>query len=100
MLRLRVELEPPEILGIRGLNALVRELHVFGPELALGVRSGGTAQHRGLGRMLLAEAERIALEEFKVEKIAVLSGVGARRYYGELEYTLRAGYMVKHLGGC
>ena len=96
LLRLRIESEPPEIFG-RGELALVRELHIFGPELALGVRHNGAPQHRGLGRLLLAEAERIASDEFKTKEIAILSGVGARRYYGEQGYTLHAGYMVKDL---
>jgi len=97
LLRLRLEPEPPEMLGDKAL-ALVRELHVFGPELALGARCGEAAQHRGLGRMLLAEAERVAREEYGVRSVAILSGVGARRYYGELDYALRFGYMVKELG--
>jgi len=96
LLRLRLEPEPPEMFADKAL-ALVRELHVFGPELALGVRNGEAAQHRGLGRLLLAEAERVAREEFGARTIAVLSGVGARKYYDEQGYTLNAGYMVKGL---
>ena len=96
LLRLRLETEPPEIFESRPL-ALVRELHVFGSEVSLGVRSDGAAQHRGLGRLLLAEAERVAREEFKSREIAILSGVGTRQYYEEQGYTLRAGYMVKGL---
>lgn len=98
LLRLRLEPEPPEIFK-SGALALVRELHVFGPELALGTRHGEAAQHRGLGKLLLLEAERVARDEFKAKQIAVLSGVGARRYYGELGYALCAGYMVKDLTG-
>jgi len=95
LLRLRIEHAPPALFGARPPLALVRELHVFGPELPLGERRGTAAQHRGLGRMLLSEAERIAASEFKAEIVAVLSGVGARMYYQELGYELRSGYMVK-----
>jgi elongator complex protein 3 len=96
LLRLRIEPEPPLRLG-NGRLALVRELHIFGPELALGERSGQAAQHRGLGRTLLAEAENIAATEFGIDLMAVLSGVGARGYYADSGYHLEAGYMIKSL---
>jgi elongator complex protein 3 len=77
--------------------ALIRELHVFGPELALNQRDESAAQHRGFGRALLKEAERIAREEFQRDLMAVLSGVGAREYYRAEGYRLRGNYMVKKL---
>jgi elongator complex protein 3 len=79
-------------------NAVIRELHVFGPEVALGARLERAAQHRGLGEKLLREAERIASEEFKAARLSVLSGVGAREYYRSLGYGLEGAYMVKELG--
>ena len=78
-------------------SALVRELHIFGPEVPLGKRREQAAQHRGLGRKLLREAERIGREEFYVGEIGVLSGVGAREYYRSLGYHLEGVYMVKRL---
>ena len=95
LLRLRIEPEPPKSLGAKSPLALVRELHVFGSELALGEHEDKAAQHRGLGKALLAEAERIAGEEFEVSTVVVLSGVGARQYYAELGYEFNSGYMVK-----
>jgi elongator complex protein 3 len=80
-----------------GQAALVRELHVFGPEMPLSQRDGSAAQHRGFGRSLLKEAERIAGEEFGYKFIAVLSGVGAREYYRNEGYALEGAYMVKRL---
>ena len=77
--------------------ALIRELHVYGQELELGGRDNGSAQHRGYGRRLVQEAERIAFEEHGAGAIAVLSGVGARAYYRDLGYTLDSGYMIKNL---
>jgi elongator complex protein 3 len=97
MLRLRIEPEPLRLLSPAFPIALVRELHVFGSELALGQHEDSAAQHHGLGRALLAEAERIAFEEFGARVMAVLSGVGARQYYAELGYELKSGYMVKTL---
>jgi elongator complex protein 3 len=77
--------------------ALVRELHVFGPEVPLGKRRMGSAQHQGLGVELLQEAERIAWEEFRLTKLSILSGVGSRDYFRLLGYSLEGAYMVKEL---
>jgi len=78
--------------------AMVRELHVFGSEVPLGEKWSGTAQHRGLGGDLLKEAERIARDEFRARKMAVISGVGAREYFrSEYGYELDGDYMVKEL---
>ena len=76
--------------------AMVRELHVFGSEVPLGEQQARAAQHRGLGGELLREAERLARDEFKARKIAILSGVGARDYFrSERGYELEGAYMVK-----
>jgi elongator complex protein 3 len=85
-------------LRVNGQKAIVRELHVFGPEVPLGKRLEQGAQHRGLGEGLLREAERIAGEDFKAPRLSVLSGVGAREYYRSLGYRLEGAYMVKELG--
>ena len=77
--------------------ALVRELHIFGPEVPLGERQEQAAQHQGLGEKLLREAERIAREEFHVGRLNILSGVGARDYYRSLDYELEGAYMVNEL---
>jgi len=78
-------------------SALVRELHVFGSEVPLGEKRERAAQHRGLGEKLLQEAERIAREEFRADRLSVLSGVGAREYYRSFGYGLEGAYMVKEL---
>jgi len=76
-------------------SAFIRELHVFGSEVPLRERLAQAAQHRGLGEKLLREAERIATEEFRADRLSVLSGVGAREYYRSLGYELEGAYMVK-----
>jgi elongator complex protein 3 len=78
-------------------RAIVRELHIFGPEVPLGERLEQAAQHHGLGEGLLREAERIAGEEFKANRLSVLSGVGAREYYRSLGYHLEGSHMIKDL---
>ncbi len=79
-------------------TALVREVHVFGPEVPLKQQATAAAQHRGLGKALMAEAERLARDEFRTTSMAVLSGIGAREYYrAEFGYRLAGSYMVKEL---
>jgi elongator complex protein 3 len=76
-------------------SAIVRELHVYGKALKLGDEPE-RSQHRGMGKELMAEAERLAKENgFK--KIAVISGVGVREYYRKLGYELEGDYMIKRL---
>jgi len=83
---------------VKGNLALIRELHIFGPEVPLGGQKPEAAQHRGLGKALLSEAERIANEEFQARWMVVLSGVGAKEYYRtEFGYSSQGDYMVKNL---
>jgi len=42
-------------------------------------------------------AEKIAGEEHRSTKVAVISGVGTRHYYRKLGYHLEGPYMVKEL---
>lgn len=77
-------------------SAIVRELHVFGSAVAIGKRAHDAIQHKGWGKKLLAEAESIAAKHGR-DKIVVISGVGARRYYRKLGYTQEGPYMVKML---
>ena len=75
-------------------TALIRELHVYGELVPVGKNK--KIQHAGLGKKLMAEAEKIAMKNgFK--KIAVISGIGVRDYYRKLEYRLWNSYMIKKL---
>ncbi len=79
-------------------SALIREIHTYGRHLSLGERSSSSPQHQGLGKKLMAEAEKILLREFKqVKQIAVIAGVGTRQYYQRLGYKLEETYMVKKI---
>jgi len=94
---LRMRIQPQS--ETSGNAALIRELHVYGPEVPLTEQNREAAQHKGLGKALLREAERIAAEEFKAPKMTILSGVGAREYYRtEFGYQSQADYMVRDLG--
>jgi elongator complex protein 3 len=100
LLRLRIQFRPIPALGqtTDGNLALIRELHVFGPEVPLSEQRTEAAQHKGLGKSLLREAERIARDEFKARQMVVLSGTGAKEYYRtEFGYSSQGDYMVKTL---
>ncbi len=100
LLRLRVQEKPVPALGaeLEGNLAIIRELHTFGPEVPLSEQRLEAAQHKGIGRELLREAERIAANEFQAKRMLVLSGVGARDYYrNEAGYRSLGEYMVKDL---
>ena len=75
--------------------AIIREVHTYGQLVSISAKNKRSPQHTGLGKKLIAEAERIAQEEFEVKKIAVISGVGVRDYYRKLGYRLKDGYMIK-----
>ncbi len=78
-------------------SAIVRELHVYGPLVPIGGKPRYEWQHRGYGRELLREAERIAREEFDVKKMLVISGVGVREYYRKFGYRKNGPYVAKRL---
>ncbi len=73
--------------------ATIRELKVFGKIVSIG-EDGDDWQHRGYGKALVAEAERIAKENGKAG-IRVTSGVGVRRYYASLGFEKALPYMRK-----
>ncbi len=87
-LRLRIPSEKAHRPEIDSKTAIVRELHIYGPMVPIGEKPHPLFewQHRGWGRKLLREAERIASEEYGCRKILVLSGIGARQYYRRLGY--------------
>ncbi len=76
-------------------KAIIRELHVYGTQVPINSRSD-SFQHRGYGRKLLDKAESICLSN-NINRLSVLSGVGAREYYRMLDYNLEDYYMVKLL---
>lgn len=71
----------PFIENIKKDTALIRELHVYGRALSLGEKDKESTQHKGFGKDLMEEAERVAKEKFDAKKMAVISGIGVRDYY-------------------
>jgi len=84
---------------LRGSASIVRELHVYGTAVAVSARDSARLQHRGFGAALMRAAERVAREEHRSDRLAVISGVGTRQYYRRLGYELEGPYMVKWLVG-
>jgi len=74
--------------------ALIRELHVYGELVSIGKNK--IIQHAGIGKRLMKKAEELA-QKNNFEKMAVISGVGARGYYRKLDYHLEGSYMIKNL---
>ena len=77
-------------------SALIRELHVYSPAVEIGKTSDESFQHKGIGKALLKEAEKISIKNNK-NKIVVISGIGAREYFKKFCYGLEGPYMVKNL---
>ena len=95
-LRLRLPSNTAHRREVKNSTALVRELHVYGPEVPVGRRLKSAWQHKGLGHELLAEAEEIARERDATE-ILVLSALGTKQYYKNVGYDYQGPYMQKPL---
>ena len=97
-LRLRIPSEKahrPEISQAK--TAIVRELHVYGPLVPVGEHYLHSWQHKGYGALLLAEAERIACEDFDRRKMVITSAIGTRQYYMRFDYKHEGPYMMKSI---
>ena len=82
----------PELSGA----AMIREVHVYGQSLGIGVDSPGKAQHSGLGTLLIERAAEIARER-GYATLAVISSVGTREYYRGRGFTDGALYQHRRL---
>jgi elongator complex protein 3 len=87
-----VDLPLPELAN----QAMIREVHVYGPALPIGEESQGEAQHSGLGARLLAEAREIA-RAAGYRRLAVISALGTRAYYSRHGFALDGLYMTTPL---
>jgi elongator complex protein 3 len=99
LLRLRIPSNnnSEHFIGALKNSALIREVHTYGKLTKIDTKDDASPQHIGLGKKLLIEAERIAKEEFSLNKIAVISGVGVRGYYKKSGYRLKDTYMIKNI---
>jgi len=98
LLRLRISFLDNNFIPVLRNSAIIREVHTYGQLQPLNKRKSIVSpQHKGLGKTLIKKAEEIAKKEFNLNKIAVISGVGAREYYRKLGYNLKDTYMVKKI---
>ncbi len=74
-------------------HAMIREVHVYGPALAIGNESQGEAQHIGLGTQLVQKAMEMA-REAEYGRIAVISAIGTREYYAKHGFAVDGLYMT------
>lgn len=96
LLRLRISNAGENMVSPLRDAALIREIHTYGLQTAINQKAI-SAQHTGLGKKLIEEAEKIARDEFGLKKIAAISGVGARAYWRKNGYKLQNTYMIKKL---
>jgi len=100
LLRLRIPSQVLEnkkhFLPVLQDSAIIREVHTYGAQIPVGQKAKAT-QHKGLGKKLIKEAEKIVKKEFKLKKIAVISGIGVREYYQKLGYKEKGTYLVRDI---
>jgi elongator complex protein 3 len=77
-------------------QAMIREVHIYGPAVRIGDSSDGEAQHTGLGGRLIEEAKQIA-RKAGYERIAVISAIGTRQYYSRHGFERGELYMSAEL---
>jgi len=75
---------------------IIRELKIVGRELPIGDKTNKAFQHKGYGKELITEAERICFEEFDKKYLFVLSGVGVKNYYRKIGFKNYGVYLYKN----
>lgn len=80
-----------------GKTMIVREIKVVGELVPKDMKPSRLSQiqHRGFGKLLMENAEKISSEEFDVKKLAVISGIGVRDWFYEMGYELDGVYVSK-----
>jgi len=94
-IRLRIPFKPFRK-EINEKTGLIRELHVYGPEVPIGSEKSKAWQHKGYGEKLLKKAEEIA-KKYGMKKMVIISGFGARKYYYKFGYKPDGPYVSKVL---
>ena len=95
-IRLRIPSNKAHRAEVDVSTAVVRELHVYGPEVPIGRESTNAWQHKGIGQELLTAAESAAKAK-GARRILVLSALGTREYYKKAGYSNAGVYMGKLL---
>jgi ELP3 family radical SAM enzyme/protein acetyltransferase len=96
-LRLVTQSNPifPELLGC----GLIRELHVYSNMSSVSLNMKESVQHKGVGKLLVANAERISASN-GYRRMAIIAGIGVQRYYEKLGYNIdetSGEFMLKYI---
>lgn len=73
--------------------AIIREVHVYGQSIEIDKTDDSAAQHKGLGKTLIAKSIEIA-KKHRFKKICVISSIGTREYYKKLGFELEDLYQA------
>ena len=95
MLRLRIPSQSFHRKEIQNAS-VVREMHTYGKHVPINFLSN-EFQHKGYGKKLLAEAEKISKEEFDKKKVVVIAGSGVKEYFIKQGYYHDGPYVSKNL---
>jgi len=78
---------------------IVREIKVVGEMVPKDLKPDHLSQlqHRGFGKLLMENAEKISAEDFDAKKLAVISGIGVRDWFFDLGYKLDGPYVSKKI---
>ena len=60
-------------------------------------QNNSSIQHKGFGKKLISEAERICKEDYDKKNLFVLSGIGVKQYYRNLNFKDKGIYLYKKL---
>ena len=77
-------------------SAMIREVHVYGPALALGADQTGAPQHAGLGAQLI-DAARDLSRAAGFDRLSVIAATGTRAYYANRGFEQGELYMHQAL---
>jgi elongator complex protein 3 len=99
-LRLRIPSElahRPELND--GKTLIVREIKIVGELVPKDAQPLllSQLQHRGYGKLLMENVEKISKEDFDAKKVAVISGLGAKDWFYDLGYVPDGPYVSKKL---
>jgi elongator complex protein 3 len=76
--------------------SIVREIHTYGTHVPVN-HASSELQHKGYGKNLLAEAQRISREEFDKKKLVVIAGSGVKQYFLQQGFFYDGPYVSKNL---
>ena len=96
LLRLRLPNQVKPLFPALKNAAIIRELQVFGEQVPISKKVKNASQHQSLGKKLVKKAEKLS-KKAGYNKLAIISGAGARDYYQKLGYKLVDTYMLKSL---